>query len=431
MSKWVLGVIGGSGLYAIDGLEARREERIETPWGDPSDTLVRGRIGDVELVFLPRHGRGHRLSPTQVPYRANIDALKRAGVTDIVSISACGSLQEQYAPGHFVTVDQFIDRTFAREKSFFGAGMVAHVSMAHPVCARLSGLIGDAAEAAGAALHRGGTYLVMEGPQFSSYAESQMYRQWGCDVIGMTNMPEAKLAREAELPYATLAMVTDYDCWREESENVSVTNVLEIMHANSALARKAIVKLAEALSEKPRAPSPDGIETCLDYAHVSMAHPVCARLSGLIGDAAEAAGAALHRGGTYLVMEGPQFSSYAESQMYRQWGCDVIGMTNMPEAKLAREAELPYATLAMVTDYDCWREESENVSVTNVLEIMHANSALARKAIVKLAEALSEKPRAPSPDGIETCLDYALITAPEARDPALLANLDAVAGRVL
>ncbi len=269
MNKWVLGIIGGSGLYALDGFEDRREERIETPWGAPSDRLVRGRIGNVELVFLPRHGRGHRLSPSAVPYRANIDALKRAGVTDIVSISACGSLQEQYEPGHFVTVNQFIDRTFAREKSFFGAGLVAHVSMAHPVCSRLSGLIGDAAEAAGAVVHRGGTYLVMEGPQFSSYAESRMYRQWGCDVIGMTNMPEAKLAREAELPYATLAMVTDYDCWREESENVSVTNVLEIMQANSALARKAIVKLAETLSEKPRSPSPDGIETCLDHALIT------------------------------------------------------------------------------------------------------------------------------------------------------------------
>lgn len=269
MSKWVLGIIGGSGLYAIDGLEDRREEQIATPWGAASDTLIRGRMGGVELVFLPRHGRGHRLSPGAVPYRANIDALKRAGVTDIVSVSACGSLQQQYAPGHFVTVDQFIDRTFAREKSFFGAGLVAHVSLAHPVCSRLSDLIGNAAEAAGAALHRGGTYLAMEGPQFSSYAESHMYRGWGCDVIGMTNMPEAKLAREAELPYATLAMVTDYDCWREESENVSVTNVLEIMQANGALARKTIVKLASALDGQPRTPSPDGIETCLDHALIT------------------------------------------------------------------------------------------------------------------------------------------------------------------
>lgn len=269
MTQWTLGIIGGSGLYDIEGLEDRREEVIETPWGAPSDVLQRGRIGDVELVFLPRHGRGHRLTPTTVPYRANIDALKRAGVTDVLSISACGSLKEVYAPGHFVAVDQFIDRTFAREKTFFGPGMVAHVSVAHPVCSRLSALAADAAEQAGAVMHRGGTYLAMEGPQFSSLAESKLYRQWGCDVIGMTNMPEAKLAREAELPYATLAMVTDYDCWREEEEAVSVTNVLEIMKHNSALAKTAIAQLAQTLQGTPRTPSPDGIETCLDYALIT------------------------------------------------------------------------------------------------------------------------------------------------------------------
>lgn len=269
MTQWTLGIIGGSGLYDIEGLQDRREEVIETPWGAPSDVLLRGRIGDVELVFLPRHGRGHRLTPTSVPYRANIDALKRAGVTDVLSISACGSLKEAYAPGHFVAVDQFIDRTFAREKTFFGPGMVAHVSVARPVCSRLSTLAADAAEAAGATLHRGGTYLAMEGPQFSSLAESKLYRQWGCDVIGMTNMPEAKLAREAELPYATLAMVTDYDCWREEEEAVSVTNVLEIMKHNSALAKTAIAHLAQTLQGTPRTPSPDGIETCLDYALIT------------------------------------------------------------------------------------------------------------------------------------------------------------------
>ncbi|MEL7104167.1 MAG: S-methyl-5'-thioadenosine phosphorylase, partial [Pseudomonadota bacterium] len=214
MSKWVIGVIGGSGLYAIDGLENMQDVQVETPWGAPSDALVKGQLGNVELVFLPRHGKGHRLTPTTVPYRANIDALKRLGCTDVLSISACGSLQEQYAPGDFVMVDQFIDRTFAREKTFFGPGMVAHVSVADPICSRLSQLAGDAAQAAGAKTHRGGTYLAMEGPQFSSRAESHLYRQWGCDVIGMTNMPEAKLAREAELPYATIAMVTDYDCWR-------------------------------------------------------------------------------------------------------------------------------------------------------------------------------------------------------------------------
>ena len=269
MTQWILGIIGGSGLYEIEGLEDRREETVETPWGLPSDTLVRGRIGDVELVFLPRHGKGHRLTPTAVPYRANIAALKAAGVTDVLSISACGSLKEQYVPGHFVAVDQFIDRTVARESTFFGPGMVAHVSMARPVCSRLSALAADAAAAVGAEMHRGGTYLAMEGPQFSSLAESRLYRQWGCDVIGMTAMPEAKLAREAELPYATLAMVTDYDCWREEEEAVSVTNVLEIMGQNSALARQAVVKLAETLSGTERTPSPDGIDTCLDYALIT------------------------------------------------------------------------------------------------------------------------------------------------------------------
>jgi 5'-methylthioadenosine phosphorylase len=269
MSNWTLGIIGGSGLYEIDGLEERREETVETPWGAPSDALVHGRIGEVNLVFLPRHGRGHRLTPSEVPYRANIAALKMAGVTDVLAISACGSLQEAYAPGDFIAVDQFIDRTFARVKTFFGDGVVAHVSMAHPVCSRFSATAADAAEAAGAKVHRGGTYIAMEGPQFSSLAESKLYRQWGCDVIGMTAMPEAKLAREAELPYAVLGMVTDYDCWREEEEAVTVTNVLEVMARNSTLARKAVVKLAENLSGTERTASPDGIDTCLDYALIT------------------------------------------------------------------------------------------------------------------------------------------------------------------
>lgn len=269
MSKWVIGVIGGSGLYEIDGLEDAQRVTVDTPWGAPSDALVKGRVGEVEFVFLPRHGKGHRLTPTSVPYRANIDALKRLGCTDVLSISACGSLQEQYAPGEFVMVDQFIDRTFAREKSFFGPGMVAHVSMADPICSRLSQLAGDAAEAAGAKVHRGGTYLAMEGPQFSSRAESHMYRGWGCDVIGMTNMPEAKLAREAELPYATIAMVTDYDCWRENEAAVEVTNVLEVMAANTSKAKAAIGALAQRLQNKTRTSSPQGIESCLDFAMIT------------------------------------------------------------------------------------------------------------------------------------------------------------------
>ena len=287
MSDWVIGVIGGSGLYAIDGLENAREERIETPWGEPSDALVRGQVGNVEMVFLPRHGRGHRLSPTTVPYRANIDALKRAGCTDILSISACGSLREALAPGDFVMVDQFIDRTFAREKSFFGPGMVAHVSMAEPICGRLSQMAGKAAETTGANVHWGGTYLTMEGPQFSSRAESHMYRQWGCDVIGMTNMPEAKLAREAELPYATIAMVTDYDCWRDDEDAVTVTNVLEIMHQNSERAKQAIASLVQGLQDTPRTPSPQGIETCLDHALITAPDArdpaVLARLEAIAG----------------------------------------------------------------------------------------------------------------------------------------------------
>lgn len=269
MAKWKIGVIGGSGLYDISGLENARETRIETPWGDPSDVLIEGNVGEVAFVFLPRHGRGHRLTPSTVPYRANIDALKRLGCTDVLSISACGSLREHMPPGDFVMVDQFIDRTFAREKTFFGPGMVAHVSVADPICARLSMLAGDAAEAAGASVHRGGTYLAMEGPQFSSRAESHMYRVWGCDVIGMTNMPEAKLAREAELPYATMAMITDYDCWREDEAAVEVTNVLEVMAGNSAKAKTAIGKLAASLQGVPRTMSPQGIETCLDYAMIT------------------------------------------------------------------------------------------------------------------------------------------------------------------
>ena len=269
MTHWTLGIVGGSGLYDLEGLEDRSEAVIETPWGAPSGPLKRGRIGDVELVFLSRHGAGHRFSPSAVNYRANIDALKRAGCTDILSVSAVGSLQEAYAPGDFVLVDQFIDRTFAREKSFFGEGCVAHVSVADPICERLSELAGEAAETAGARIHRGGTYLAMEGPQFSTRAESHLYRSWGCDVIGMTNMPEAKLAREAELPYATVAMVTDYDCWREATEAVSVEAVLGILKQNSETAARMIAALATRLSDMPRSPSPQGIETALDYAIIT------------------------------------------------------------------------------------------------------------------------------------------------------------------
>jgi 5'-methylthioadenosine phosphorylase len=231
LADWVLGVLGGSGVYDIPGLSGVRRERVETPWGDPSDELTFGELDGVRLVFLPRHGGGHRLPPSAVNARANVDALKRAGCTDVLALSAVGSLQERLSPGTFVLVDQYIDRTFARAKSFFGDGLVAHVSMADPVCPRLSKLAADAAREAGADVVEGGTYLAMEGPQFSTRAESRLYRAWGCDVIGMTNMPEAKLAREAELPYASVCMVTDYDCWREDEAHVEVASVIAVLQA--------------------------------------------------------------------------------------------------------------------------------------------------------------------------------------------------------
>jgi len=266
MSEWVLGIIGGSGVYELEALEDRQSIAVETPWGPPSDELLTGYIDGVKCVFLPRHGKGHKIGPTQLNNRANIDAMKQMGVTDLVSISAVGSLSESLPPGHFVAVDQFIDRTFAREKSFFGDGLVAHVSMADPVCPHLSGLAADAAKKAGATVQMGSTYLAMEGPQFSSRAESHLYRQWGADVIGMTAMPEAKLAREAELPYALIAMVTDYDCWRENEAPVEVEAVLEQMALNSVKARNLIVHLASSMPTK-REPSP--IDTVLDYALIT------------------------------------------------------------------------------------------------------------------------------------------------------------------
>jgi 5'-methylthioadenosine phosphorylase len=266
MADWTIGIIGGSGLYAIDELEQPEWLAIDSPFGAPSDALLTGRIGHVRFVFLPRHGRGHVLSPTHVNYRANIDALKRAGCTDVLAISSVGSLREELAPGRFVLPDQFIDRTVAREKSFFGAGVVAHVSMAEPTCPRLAGLAGDAARSAGAQVSEGGTYLAMEGPQFSTKAESALYRQWGCDIIGMTAMPEAKLAREAELPYALVGMVTDYDCWREETAHVEVSQVIAQLGANAGLARKLVVELARLL---PRDRSPSPIDTVLDHALLS------------------------------------------------------------------------------------------------------------------------------------------------------------------
>lgn len=244
MARAVLGVIGGSGVYDLPGLEGVSEERIASPWGEPSDAVRRGRIAGTEVVFLPRHGRGHRLSPSEINYRANIDVLKRAGVTDLVSLSACGSFRAELHPGLFVLVDQFVDRTHRRESSFFGRGCVAHVSMAHPVGPLLQRRLADAAEVEAIPVRRGGTYLCMEGPQFSTYAESVTYKSLGYDVIGMTNLPEAKLAREAEITYATVAMVTDYDCWHEEHEAVEVSAILEVVRANAGKAARLVARLA-------------------------------------------------------------------------------------------------------------------------------------------------------------------------------------------
>ncbi len=273
-----IGVIGGSGLYDIEGLADRDWRQVSSPWGEPSDALLHGTLDGVACVFLPRHGRGHRLSPSHLNYRANIDVLKRAGCTHVISLSAVGSLQEDLPPGHFVIVDQFIDRSFAREKSFFGDGCVAHVSMAHPVCPKLGDTLETAAQALGLPVRRGGTYLVMEGPQFSTKAESELYRTWGCQVIGMTNMPEAKLAREAEMHYATVAMVTDYDCWHETHAHVTVDAVVAVMTANAerarALIRRAIPMLAAAEES-----CEVGCDHALDHAVIT---PVAARDAGLM-----------------------------------------------------------------------------------------------------------------------------------------------------
>ena len=235
-----LGIIGGSGVYDIDGLQNKEWRAVESSFGQPSDKLLFGELNGLQLVFLPRHGRGHVLSPSDINYRANIDALKRSGVTDVLAISAVGSLREDIAPGTFVIVDQFIDRTFNRQKSFFGSGCVAHVSMAHPVCGRLGDHLQEAAKELNLSVARGGTYLVMEGPQFSSLAESELYRSWGCDVIGMTNMPEAKLAREAELCYASVAMVTDYDCWHPDHDHVTVDQIIGVLSSNADKGRALV-----------------------------------------------------------------------------------------------------------------------------------------------------------------------------------------------
>ncbi len=259
----VIGVIGGSGVYEIDGLDDTRWERIGSPFGEPSDELLLGTLDGQMMVFLPRHGRGHRIPPSEVNFRANIDALKRAGVTEIISVSACGSLKEALDPGTFVIVDQFIDRTFARAKSFFGTGLVGHVGMGHPVCSRLGDALEEAATEAGIKTVRGGTYLAMEGPQFSTLAESELYRSWGCDVIGMTNMPEAKLAREAEMCYATVAMVTDYDCWHPDHDHVTVEAIIRVLMDNADKARSLVKGVAPRLADRSL--------SCVQGCHTALA----------------------------------------------------------------------------------------------------------------------------------------------------------------
>jgi 5'-methylthioadenosine phosphorylase len=268
MTTAVLGIIGGSGIYDLPGLENARDERIASPWGEPSGALRRGEIAGLPVVFLSRHDKGHRLSPSDINYRANIDVLKRAGVTDLVSLSACGSFKEELPPGTFVLVDQFVDRTYKRESSFFGKGMVAHVSMAHPVSPRLRILLAEAAMEEGIQAVRGGTYVCMEGPQFSTLAESLTYKQLGYSVIGMTNMPEAKLAREAEICYATVAMVTDFDCWHPDHDAVTVADIIKVLTANAETAKRLVARLARTFPREHE-PCPAGSDRALDNAFIT------------------------------------------------------------------------------------------------------------------------------------------------------------------
>jgi 5'-methylthioadenosine phosphorylase len=268
MTKAVLGIIGGSGIYDLPGLENAREEAIKSPWGEPSAPVRRGTIAGLPIVFLPRHDKGHRLSPSDINYRANIDVLKRAGVTDLVSLSACGSFKEELSPGTFVLIDQFVDRTYKRESSFFGKGCVAHVSMAHPVSPRLRIHLAEAAEAEGIAIAQGGTYVCMEGPQFSSYAESMTYKNLGYSVIGMTNMPEAKLAREAEICYTTVAMVTDFDCWHPDHDAVTVQDIIRVLNSNADKAKRLVARLAK-IFPREHEPCPIGSDRALDTALIT------------------------------------------------------------------------------------------------------------------------------------------------------------------
>jgi 5'-methylthioadenosine phosphorylase len=291
MTSRVIGIIGGSGLYQIDGLADVAWRRIDSPFGGASDEFCFGVLDGTPVVFVPRHGRGHVLPPSAINFRANIDALKRVGVTDIVSLSAVGSLREDLAPGDFVVIDQFVDRTFARDKSFFGPGCVAHVSMAHPVCGRIGDAVAAAASRAGILAKRGGTYLVMEGPQFSTLAESELYRAWGCDLIGMTNMPEAKLAREAEICYATVAMVTDYDCWHPGHDAVTVDKILTVLNANASRARTLVREVVPLLA-RHEGPCHQGCDHSLEHALIT---PSEYRDPALLARLGAVAGRVLHK----------------------------------------------------------------------------------------------------------------------------------------
>ena len=283
MGDRILGVIGGSGLYELPGIRDVRPVRVSTPFGDPSDALMRGRLGDVEVIFLPRHGVGHRILPSEVPFRANVFALKQLGAEFLLSIGAVGSLREQLAPGHVVVPDQFIDRTVARKSTFFGDGIVVHVSLADPVCATLADAVDAAAREAGGTVHRGGTYLCMEGPQFSTRAESHMYRQWGADIIGMTNWQEAKLAREAELCFASLALVTDYDCWKSDAEHVVIEEVLRILAANAQLAQRAVAGVASRLPVARACPCASALQNAIITNPKLIPAETRERLAPLIG----------------------------------------------------------------------------------------------------------------------------------------------------
>jgi 5'-methylthioadenosine phosphorylase len=265
----MIGVIGGSGLYEIEGLEGARWEAVETPFGAPSDEILRGTFAGVEMAFLPRHGRGHRIPPSELNYRANIDALKRLGCTEILSLSATGSLKEEFPPGTFVVIDQFIDRTCARNKSFFSEGLVAHVGFGHPVCSRLGDAITESLAILDIPHARGGTYLAMEGPQFSTIAESNLYRSWGCDIIGMTNMPEAKLAREAEMCYATIAMVTDFDCWHPDHDHVTVDAIISVLFGNADKGRDLVMNVVPRLAGRNELCA-QGCQTALDNAIITQ-----------------------------------------------------------------------------------------------------------------------------------------------------------------